>query len=219
MEEFNDIYETINLLINKELELRPRLKVLSISKIFGEFFPSNRINHFDRLDIDDYSILEPNLEENIQIYKAKTSRLESTKILTFEEFQKLFNNISLTNYDIVICDTVHYFEIGNYILQNIIPKLRTGTYYITHDVLPQEEHLSYIFDKRNTNCLWVGNTFMCFYNFYINNKSNTYIIKDRFTGYGVIKINSPNVDYIPLFITLSEIYVHSILHNNFIKLI
>lgn len=175
------MYDIINSKIN---ETNPK-KILFISKIYGERFNNEKIQKIGELDITDYCIIEEDISYEDQVNKA--SRLDIKNLISFDDFKKL--NIDWTIYDMVVNDTVHYSEITQYILKELMKKFRIGIYFILHDCAPNKNLLKWSFPRRNRNVEWIGTTWKDFYNFHINNPEISKILSDGGLGAGIIKTN------------------------------
>jgi len=174
-------YETINKIYNSY----ENPKILIIGKIFSEIF-------FDRLVIDKsnitlYFIEEPPLNHSQSVIKSTLDNYSkyNTTYSSYIEFKKWIDN-STAIYDIIFVDTVHYKECNTFILQNCV---RLAKYFlIYHDTIPK--NYNWTIPIRFSEMPWCGQTYQAFYNFYLNNIDNTYIVEDNFVGYGIIKIRN-----------------------------
>lgn len=214
----NNFYDTINTIC--KYYKTPRPKILMIAKIIGEIFIDNL--SIDKSNLDLYFIEEPHLQNiDEQILDTLNNYNQyNPKYYNFDTFKGIILNMTV-EYDIIFVDTVHYKEYNDFILKNI-PKLAKH-FILYHDTIPTNTKLT--IPIRYSQISWCGETFNSFYNFYLHNKKNTFIIKDSYVGYGIIKISDnmcidypdptiPLQDYLKLQIFVEhEEFTEKILNN------
>ena len=137
----------------------------------------------------DYILIQ---EEGIRDLECKLKRDKKYSFpyhyVSFEEFKAFSFSDS---YDLIVMDPVHYKEYMDYTFKHIIP-LCSG-YVLLHDTLPPCE--GYLTKSRRTDSgLWVGQTYISFFNFYLANKAISFNFDDGYVGYGFIDCTKKNIN-------------------------
>jgi hypothetical protein len=182
MSNLEPCYKYLNILLN---DIKPK-KILYIGKIFGEYFLTpEKTPCIVGSEVTNYIIKEEPLE-NIEVLEfdnfVKTHSITNIIHLTFQEF-KLIE--SFEEYDFVFVDTVNYYDILRHILN--FSNYKVGVKLFFHDVCPCKEFFTYTQKIRYSNEIWIGETFLAFYNFYKKNPDNVKIYRDEiYTGFGIV---------------------------------
>lgn len=209
-DKLDQFYFTINSILDR---IKPK-NILYIGKIFGEYFIGNRMNKIVEYNIKSYIISEPLLinseQQKIESFKRRYSS-HNIEYLSFDDFTQLdFSNFEM--YDIIIIDTVHYYNYINYIISQF-NKLKPNIPILFHDTNPPKK---LCFELRQVNCSWCGETCLSFFNLLQNNRDKVFNIDDHYVGYGVVKTGDLNLDYMSNDIKPLHENLISITHDDFI---